>query len=148
VALLALRVWWAVRRPRSSGVRCILRRGRAFVLVRHTYGDARWMLPGGRVRRGEDRVNTAMREMRQELGVVGSGWREIGCLAARSRYRRHSRADVPRRHSTYYVEAEVQSSVLRPRAAELADAAWFTVDSLPSDASDALDVPLRNGWLG
>ena len=106
------------------------------------------MLPGGRVRRGEDRVNTAMREMRQELGVVGSEWREIGCLAARSRYRRHSRADVPRRHSTYYVEAEVQSSVLRPRAAELADAAWFTVDSLPSDASDALDVPLRNGWLG
>jgi 8-oxo-dGTP pyrophosphatase MutT (NUDIX family) len=106
------------------------------------------MLPGGRVRRGEDRLNTAMREMRQELGVVGSGWREIGCLTARSRYRRHSRADAYRRHSTYYVEAEVQSSVLRPRAAELADAAWFTVDSLPSDASDALDVPLRNGWLG
>jgi hypothetical protein len=52
----------ARRRPRSAGVRCILRRARALVLVPHTYGDARWMLPGGRVRLGEDPPNSAIRK--------------------------------------------------------------------------------------
>ena len=73
---------------------------------------------------------------------MGTGWREIGRLAARNRYRRHSRANAYRRHWRHYVEADVESSLSRPRAAELADAAWFAVDLLPSDVSDALDVAL------
>jgi 8-oxo-dGTP pyrophosphatase MutT (NUDIX family) len=145
LALQMMRVWWAVRRPRSAGVRCVLRRGRAFVLVRHTYGDTRWMLPGGRLRRGEDPVSTAIREMRQELGVAATRVARDRLRGARSGYRRQSRAEPYRRHSTYYLEADVQSPLLQPRPAELADAAWFTVDRLPSNASDALDLPLGRG---
>lgn len=117
------------------------------MLVRHTYGDRRWMLPGGRLRRGEQCVDRAMREMRDELGVTGTGWREIGQLRARREYRRRSPTEEFRRHATHYLEAEVESPQLRPRSAELADAGWFTVDHLPDDRSDALDFALRNGWL-
>jgi 8-oxo-dGTP pyrophosphatase MutT (NUDIX family) len=142
-----LRAWWFARRPRSSGVRCVLRRGDAVVLVRHTYGDRRWMLPGGRMRRGEDALATAQREMRQELGVAGERWQTIGCLAARAGYRRRSAADQFRRHSTFYVEAEVGTPALKPRRGELSEAGWFRADALPGDCSDSVDVAADAGWL-
>jgi 8-oxo-dGTP pyrophosphatase MutT (NUDIX family) len=148
LALLLMRAWWVLRRPRSRGVRCVLRHGEAFVLVRHTYGDERWMLPGGRVHRGEDPLEAARREMRQELGVIGTGWRELGRSAAREPYRRGSAREPFRRHSTHFIEAEVASPALRPRPAELRDAAWFTLGSLPAGCSDALELALQAGWLG
>lgn len=142
-----LRAWWVVRRPRTDGVRCVLRRGDAFVLVRHTYGDDGWMLPGGRIRRGESPVATASREMRQELGVSATGWRELGYVAPRREFRRASRDQPFRRHGTYYVSAEVAAAALTPRAAELHEAGWFTLATLPPGCSDALALPLAGGWL-
>jgi 8-oxo-dGTP pyrophosphatase MutT (NUDIX family) len=147
VALLVLRAWWTVRRPRTDGVRCVLRRGDAFVLVRHTYGDAGWMLPGGRIGRGETPLATAAREMRQELGVTATGWRELGYVAPRRSYRRTSREDPFRRHGTYFVSAEVDGPALAPRAVELREAGWFTLAALPPGCSDALALPLANAWL-
>src|SRR3954447_10068034 len=87
LALVGLRAWWVIRRPRSDGVRCVLRHGDAFVLVRHSYGDARWMLPGGRLRRREHPIQTAAREMRQELALVGTSWQVLEYLAPPSRDR-------------------------------------------------------------
>jgi 8-oxo-dGTP pyrophosphatase MutT (NUDIX family) len=147
LALAVLHAWWFARRPRSSGVRCVLRRGDAFVLVRHTYGDRRWMLPGGRIRRGEDALAAAQREMRQELEVAGDSWQVIGCLAARAGYRRPSATGSFRRHSTFYVEAEVPTPALKPRSGELSDAGWFEPAALPDDYSDSVDVAARAGWL-
>lgn len=147
MALWLLRAWWVVRRPRSRGVRCILRRGDEVVLVRHSYGDRRWMLPGGRVRRSEDPVATARREMQQELGAAGTGWRVIGCLAARRGYRRRSRSEGFRRHSTFYVEAQLVTAALTPRGGELSDARWFRLGALPPDRSDNVDVAAGAGWL-
>jgi len=142
-----LPLWWALRRPRSAGVRCVLRRGDALVLVRHSYGDPRWMLPGGRVRRGEDPIATARREMRQELGVDGRRWEVVGCLEARRRYRRRSRGQSFRRLSTFYVAAEVPAAALDPRPGELAAAAWFPADALPEDRSDSVDAAAAAGFL-
>jgi len=147
LALALLRLWWVLRRPHSRGVRCILRRGDAVVLVRHTYGDRRWMLPGGRVRRKEDPITTARREMRQELGVAATRWQVVGLLAARSGYRRRSSTDGFRRHSTFYIEAEVATATLQPRGGELSDARWFRASALPTDRSDNVDVAAHAGWL-
>jgi len=148
LALVFLRGWWVVRRPRSSGVRCVLRHGGTILLVRHSYGDRRWMLPGGRVRRGEDPVITASREMYQELGVCCQQWKLTGCLAAREGYRRRSPTDSFRRHSTVYVQGEVESADIDPRRGELSDARWFEAGVFPDDRSDSLDVAANAGWLG
>ena len=148
LALFLLRGWWVLRRPRSSGVRCVLRNGGAILLVRHSYGDRRWMLPGGRVRRGEDPVITARREMYQELGVCCQQWKLTGCLAARDGYRRRSLTDSFRRHTTFYIEGEVETADLDPRRGELSDARWFEAGAFPDDRSDSLDVAATAGWLG
>jgi 8-oxo-dGTP pyrophosphatase MutT (NUDIX family) len=147
IVLLIMRGWWVVARPRSSGVRCLLRRGDSILLVRHSYGDRRWMLPCGRVRAAEAPVATARREMRQELGIDASRWRVIGCLGARPGYRRRSRSEGFRRHSTYYVAAELSKIAVRPRAAEIAEARWFACGTLPDDRSEALDAAAARGWL-
>ena len=147
LALLALRVWWALRRPANNGVRCVLRHGESVLLVRHTYGDTRWMLPGGRMRRHEEPIAAARREMSQELGATFAGWRSIGSLPARSGYRRRSRQDAFRRHTTHYVEATASAPQLRPRTAELHDVGWFDSGSMPADRSDAVDVAIDAGWL-
>ena len=57
-----LRIWWFVRRPAMHGVKCVLTDGERVLLVRHTYGQRDWDLPGGNVRRGEVVQNAASRE--------------------------------------------------------------------------------------
>ena len=148
VALLLLRAWWVVGRTRSSGVRCVIRHGDDVLLVRHSYGDCRWMLPGGRVRRGEEPAATAAREMAQELGVACARWTVTGCHGARPAYRRSSREESFRRHSTWYLAGEAPHRDVRPRAMEIEDARWFPRQALPPDRSDALDEAVARGWLG
>jgi 8-oxo-dGTP pyrophosphatase MutT (NUDIX family) len=148
VALLLLRVWWVLARPRSSGVRCVIRHGGDILLVRHSYGDRRWLLPGGRVRRREDPAATASREMAQELGVACAEWTVTGCHAARAAYRRPSRDESFRRHTTWYVAGEARDRAVRPRAIEIDEARWFALAALPADRSDALDEAVARGWLG
>jgi len=71
----------------------------------------------------------------------------IRCLAARTSYRRRSSMDGFRRHSTFYVEGEVATTVLKPRRGELSDAGWFGAGALPDDCSDSVDVAANAGWL-
>ena len=125
----------------------MLRHGHEILLVRHSYGDRRWMLPGGRMRRGEDPVATARREMRQELGIEGGDWVRLGCLAARAGYRRRGRHEGFRRLRTHYLELRVTDRSLTPRPTELAALGWFSPDALPDDCADALDVARARGWL-
>jgi 8-oxo-dGTP pyrophosphatase MutT (NUDIX family) len=105
------------------------------------------MLPGGRIARRQDPIAAAQREMRQELGVAAQRWQVIGCLAARKRYRRRTSREGFRRHSTFYVRAEVSVPPLEPRLGELSDAKWFYIDALPEDRSDSLDVAAHAGFL-
>ena len=85
--------------------------------------------------------------MRQELGIDAGRWTVIGCLGARHGYRRRSRTEGFRRHSTYYVAAEVSSIAVSPRAAEIAEARWFPCGTLPNDRYEALDAAAARGWL-
>ena len=59
---------WYVTRPTTVGVRLILVRDGAVLLVKHTY-QRDWYLPGGGVRRGETLEEAARREAEEELGA-------------------------------------------------------------------------------
>ena len=65
------KLWWRVRRPNLSGCRVIaLDSAGRVLLVRHSYGSRRWMLPGGGLKRGEDAVAAAAREFAEETGCA------------------------------------------------------------------------------
>jgi len=67
-AYIGLRVYWFLARPQLSGVKCIITHAEDVLLVRHTYGSRSWDLPGGQIRRREVPLETARREMNEELG--------------------------------------------------------------------------------
>lgn len=86
---LAVRtVGWFVTRPKTRGVRAIActPEGRV-VLVRHSYLRG-WHLPGGGQARGESAEQAALRELREEIGLVAHGpVRALGALTSRPNFR-------------------------------------------------------------
>ena len=53
---------------------CLLRQ------YRHAVGDWIWELPAGVIEAGEDPLETAQRELREEAGLVAVQWRELGTM--------------------------------------------------------------------
>jgi 8-oxo-dGTP pyrophosphatase MutT (NUDIX family) len=122
VAFRGLQMRWAIQRPVTSGVKCVITHGDRVLLVRHTYGLRAWDLPGGGSRRGEDPVTTARREMEEELGLGDAGWYTHGRLRG-TIYRRRDEINV--------VRADLSSPALRVDPVEIESAAWFERDRLP-----------------
>jgi 8-oxo-dGTP pyrophosphatase MutT (NUDIX family) len=125
-AFRGLQVRWAIQRPVTAGVKCLITDGDQVLLVRHTYGDRRWDLPGGRSKRGEDPVTTARREMQEELGLGDAAWHPHGELRG-TIYRR--------RDEIHVVHASVSSPTLQVDPVEIASTCWFARDRLPLSVS-------------
>jgi 8-oxo-dGTP pyrophosphatase MutT (NUDIX family) len=124
VGYRVLRGWWRIAQPRKKGVKCVLRRRGEILLVRHTYGTRRseWDLPGGGVKRGEEPVEAARREVREELGVEIAQWRFLGDLFAR----------IDRKRDRLWCFAcDVDGLNLDLDSAEIAEARWFSERALP-----------------
>jgi 8-oxo-dGTP pyrophosphatase MutT (NUDIX family) len=77
-----LLVYRLLRRPTFTGVKCVLTDGDLVLLVRHTYGQREWLLPGGSLKRDEPPLSAARREMREELGIDIADWTALGELTA------------------------------------------------------------------
>jgi ADP-ribose pyrophosphatase YjhB (NUDIX family) len=121
-AYAVLRVYWFLAHPEVQGVKCVLTHGEHVLLVRHTYGDRGWDLPGGRVRRDEPAVHTARREMQEELGVVIENWSPLGEVVGTVDHRRDR---------MQCFQAEIRDGRLRIDAGELAAVQWFPRRQLP-----------------
>jgi 8-oxo-dGTP pyrophosphatase MutT (NUDIX family) len=122
-AYVGLRVYWFLLRPSGRGAKCVLTDGPRVLLVRHTYGPARWELPGGTVHRAETPLTAARREMREELGLTIENWRELGVLAA---------AIHGKRDKLHCFHAVIGQAPLTLDRGEIAAAAWFERDALPA----------------
>jgi 8-oxo-dGTP pyrophosphatase MutT (NUDIX family) len=125
-AYRVLQVIWWVWRPRKRGVKCLLTHGDRILLVRHTYGRRCWDLPGGAVKRHEEPLDAARREMREELGIRAADWSPAGDLRGTQNFR----------HDTISCfQAELPAPDVTPDPGELAAAHWFARSELPADLS-------------
>lgn len=65
------RAWWRVRRPMVIGCRVVaLDEAGRVLLIRQSYGRRDWVLPAGGMKRGEDALASAMRELVEETACV------------------------------------------------------------------------------
>lgn len=128
----AARVWWAVRRPRTLGVRALVLDGADQVaLVRHTYRPY-WYLPGGGVKRREAFAGALVRELREEIGLDDFRLeRVLGVYRNSGEYKDD--------HVVIFV-VHTREPVAEIRAAdgfEIEEARWFPMNALPADISPA-----------
>jgi ADP-ribose pyrophosphatase YjhB (NUDIX family) len=139
-AYRTLQVSWLVRRPAKLGVKCLLvNRGRV-LLVRHTYGDRRWDLPGGAMRRQEQPLDAARREMHEELKIETTRWTALGTVEGSVHHRRDT---------IHCFLAELDTPDVTLDLGELQTASWFDRSDLPpSLAPYVLPVLMRAAAAG
>ncbi|MBA2933191.1 NUDIX domain-containing protein [Sphingomonas sp. CGMCC 1.13654] len=128
----AARLWWAIRRPRTLGVRALVLDGEERVaLVKHTYLP-NWYLPGGGVKRRERFADALARELREEIGLT-----EFRLDRMLGIYRNGSEGKDD--HVVIYVvRIRTATADIRPAdALEIEAAGWFALDRLPEDISPA-----------
>ncbi len=125
--------WHRLARPLTMGVRAIVvdgsdPAGPRVLLIRHSYVEG-WHLPGGGVGRGETLADAAMRELREEAGLVAD--RPAQPLGIYARFR-NGASD----HVAVFVMTGWRGAV-KPDGVEILEARFFPLDRLPAGLSPA-----------
>lgn len=118
------RIYWLVFRPNVYGVRCVIEHDGQIVLIKQTYGDRRWTIPGGAVKRGETSEAAARREVDEELG--------IHLLGVALFYEFTSTDNYMHDHVNCF-RAEAPGKDMTIHRGEVREARWFALDRLPDD---------------
>lgn len=128
VGYRALRPWWFLTRPRTQGMKAVVRCGEDVLLVRHTYARrGQWDLPGGFVRTGEDAEATLRRELEEELGVEPGRVTRIALTP--------SRFDHKREVIHVFAADVAPGCTVTPSEAEIEAVCWARHDALPTPAT-------------
>lgn len=134
----AVRVrWWRVRKPALAGCRVVAIDGQGRVLlIRHSYGSGKWMLPGGGLARREDSVAGATREL----------FEETRCRLTGARVVERPTEDLHGARNTVHVVAGFTADVPCADGREVIEARFFTVDDLPAPLAAGLADALPR-WI-
>jgi 8-oxo-dGTP pyrophosphatase MutT (NUDIX family) len=108
--------------PRGQGAKAALVCDGQLLLVHHTYGPARWELPGGGVRRGEEPLAALRRELAEELGLSVADAIALAVIHGPGRNSRHR---------THLYRVDVGSKHVQPDLVEIAEARWWDPGALP-----------------
>lgn len=162
---VALRVFarlpaWARRRVVRTmspsftvGAMCVIERpDGAILFVRQSY-RSRWGVPGGLLKRGEDAVDGAVREVREEVGLDVELLAEPAVVVDPN----PQRVDIIFRARV----SDAAGDAVEPRSPEILEARWFPRDQLPelqpetvtaiialarATPPDALPLPQPRRW--
>lgn len=130
-------VWWRLRKPLLIGCRVLAFDGEGRVLlVRHSYGSGRWLLPGGGVARGETALMAAIRELGEETACALEDPREIAVIEE------PLAGTVNRVH---VITGRVRG-IARGDGCEIVAAEFFALDALPAELAQQLERHLAD-WV-
>lgn len=105
------------------------------LLVRLNYAHKHWTFPGGGVKHSEEASHAAIRELREETGVVVERVTPLYTYTQRRQYKRDT-VDV------FY--ASIDDWVLTKEVdVEIGEVKWFHKDMLPSDRAERVDEILE-----
>lgn len=129
-----LKAAWFVRRPKTYGAHGIaLTRDGKIVLVKLRYAPG-WRVPGGGRSPNEPPVEAALRELREEIGLISHGATTLVADLEESR-------DFKRDTSSLVIVRDVAYSPSR-WSWEIERVSEFALDALPADLS-----PVTEQWI-
>ena len=116
-------------RGMTLGVRVVARdQAGRIMLVRHTYLDG-WWLPGGGVDRGETVQDAAVRELREETGLIATAPPRLLSVHSNHRF-------FPNDHVLVFAVDGFEIAE-RTSHGEISDAEWFAPGALPGGVTAA-----------
>lgn len=111
------------------------------LLVRHSYGERNWELPGGGAEAHESAEDAARREAREEVGIeleverlTGVYW-EPGAAWANG-------VILDAHHFTFRARGTGSPHIADP--SEITDLGWFAIEALPRPISDFTVLRIRD----
>ena len=132
--------WSRTNRGMTLGVRAIAVDGEGRVLlVRHTYLNG-WWLPGGGVDRSETTADAAVRELREEAGLIAIGAPTLLSIHSNEAHFRGDHVLVYRIDAFEVGEATSHG--------EIAEIGWFDPLDLPDDMSRGSQARLAEVFAG
>jgi 8-oxo-dGTP diphosphatase len=108
------------------------------LLVREGYGRGRWSLPGGEIEAGEQPHEAAVREAREETGLVVTPTAVLGL------YRFHS--DHVFDVYAYLCDYEGEAAIASP--GEIADLGWVDPRALPAPMTNIVAAAVPDALAG
>ncbi len=141
-------LYFLIRRPMTLGVRVLVENEKGEVLlVKHTYVEG-WYLPGGGVETNDTMAQTAIKELREEVGFEVTGEpRLLGIYKNNSASKRDHVA-------LYKVGQWCEAETFKPNR-EIAEIGFFALDALPDDITKGnlrrirevyFDAPVSQYW--
>ncbi len=97
------------------------------LLVKHTYGRLNWELPGGGGEPNESPVETAVREVREETGLIVVARHATGCYYT---------PENDMLHFVFACEREEADALPTPNCAEISACGFWPLEALPRPISD------------
>ena len=139
VATPIKKFYYFLFRPKTNGVKVIATHDNKVLLVRIGYGHKKWALPGGKVNKGEEFREAALRELKEESGLVLDEVVCIGSFYSEKEYKKDT---------VQYFVGETKNEDLVIDDQEIVDAGWFSLDKIPLNRGQRVDegIKLYNDW--
>jgi 8-oxo-dGTP pyrophosphatase MutT (NUDIX family) len=128
-ANLVRRFYWFIFRPHTKGVKCLIKSNGLYLLIQTTYSGKYWTLPGGGIKQKETPEEAAIREVKEEVGILIDNAKLLGSYESTAEYKKDT-------VFLTYAETSVQQVITH--TGEIAIAKWFSTNTLPREQSRAL----------
>ncbi|MEK7669420.1 MAG: NUDIX domain-containing protein [Patescibacteria group bacterium] len=122
ILLPIVKLYWKTFKPETFGVKVIIENDGKFLYVRNDYGHRSITFPGGSIEKGENAEQAAIREVKEEVGIILTNIKIVGSFTSTEEGKKDN-------ITIFYGQSNTGNFILDHF--EIAEAAWFTKDNLP-----------------
>lgn len=123
------KIYCFIFRPKSLGVKVVVENNNKLLMVRIGYAHKNWTFPGGGVKRGESFEEAALRELKEEVGIITQSLIEMGEYSSDSNFKKNI-------VKCFYMHTD--SSFVKIDNFEIVESNWYDQNEFPENCSFAV----------